>query len=199
MTEEQQKKIKNRLTLLTIGIIFLLAILLLVLATTKKMNTIWFPVGTGTLLALYWVVSDVLPVIWLRMFEDKTGEQKRSYCIYALIDAVGLGGLLYFIMSLTSMTGALVYVASVFLKKRFHDEYLGIEHEEAEAIETDAQEQMTEVQEAEMIETNAQEQTEETQEAETIETEAQGQTAEEQSVEAEAAEEDAQEKKEQGM
>lgn len=180
MTEEQQKKIKNRLTLLTIGIIFLLAILLLVLAMTKKMNTIWFPVGTGTLLALYWVVSDILPVFWLRMFEDKTGEQKRSYCIYALIDAVGLGGLLYFIMSLTSMTGALVYVASVFLKKRFHDEYLGIEHEEAD-------------------ETNAQERTEETQEAEMIETEAQGQTAEEQSVEAEAAEADAQEKKEQGM
>lgn len=130
MTEEQQKKIKNRLTVLTFGIILLLAVLLIVLATTKKMNTIWFPIGTGTLLALYWVVADALPVIWLRQFADKTESQKRSYYIYALIDAVGLAGLLYFIMSLTSMTGALVYVASVFMKKRFHDEYLGLNPEE---------------------------------------------------------------------
>ena len=132
MTEEQQKKIKNKLTVLTFGIIFLLAVLLIVLATTKRMSTIWFPLGTGTLLALYWVVADVLPVIWLRQFEDKTESQKRSYYIYALIDAVGLGGLLYFIMSLTSMTGALVYVASVFLKKRFHDEFLGVDPEPQE-------------------------------------------------------------------
>ena len=141
MTEEQQKKIKNRLTVLTFGIIFLLAVFLLVLATTKKMNTIWFPIGTGTLLALYWVVADVLPVIWLRQFEDKTESQKRSYYIYAGIDAVGLAGLLYFIMSLTSMTGALVYVVSVFAKKRYHDEYLGISQEQEETPVEDAAEQ----------------------------------------------------------
>lgn len=132
MTEERQKKIKNRLTLLTVSIIFLLAVLLIVLATTKKMDTIWFPLGAGALLALYWVVSDILPVIWLRQFEDKTESQKRSYYIYAVIDAVGLGGLLYFIMSMTSMTGALVYVASVLMKKRYHDEYLGVSPAEPE-------------------------------------------------------------------
>ncbi len=132
MTEEQQKKIKNRLTLLTVGVIALLAILLIVLVATKKMNTVWFPIGAGVILGLYWIVVDVLPVIWLHQFADKTDAQKRSYYIYALIDAVGLGGLLYFIMSLTSMTGALVYVASVFLKKRFHDEYLGVSEEETE-------------------------------------------------------------------
>ncbi len=134
MTEEQQKKIKNRLMLLTVGIIFLLAVLLIVLVAMKKMNTIWFPVGVGVLLGLYWIVADVLPVIWLRQFADKTEAQKRSYCVYALIDAVGLGGLLYFIMSMTSITGALVYVASMFLKKRFHDEFLGVSEEETEEV-----------------------------------------------------------------
>ncbi len=133
MTEEQRKKIKKRLTLLTIGVVALLAVVLVVLVVTKKMNTVWFPVGVGVALALYWIVSDILPVLWLRLFEEKTEEQKRSYYIYALIDAVGLGGLLYFIMSLSSMTGALVYVVSVFMKKRFHDEYLGVSPAEADA------------------------------------------------------------------
>ena len=128
--------------LLTVSIILLLAVLLIVLAMTKKMNTIWFPLGAGVLLAMYWVVSDVLPVAWLRLFEDKTESQKHSYYIYAVIDAVGLGGLLFFIMSMTSMTGALVYVACVLMKKRFHDEYLGVspsEPAEVPAVEEESE------------------------------------------------------------
>lgn len=135
LSQEQQKKIKSKLTMLTVGVIVLLAILLIVLVATKKMNTIWFPIGAGVILGLYWVVVDILPVSWLRLFEEKTWEQKRSYCIYALIDAVGLGGLLYFIMSLKSMTGALIYVASVLFKKRFHDEFLGVSESDDEPNE----------------------------------------------------------------
>lgn len=135
LSQEQQKKIKNRLTLLTVGVIALLAVLLIVLVATKKMNTIWFPLGAGVILGLYWVVADVLPVAWLHLFEEKTWEQKRSYCVYALIDAVGLGGLLYFIMSMSSITGALIYVASVLFKKRFHDEFLGVSESDDEPNE----------------------------------------------------------------
>lgn len=161
MTEGQQKKIRNRLTMLTVGVVALLAVLLIVLVATKKMNTIWFPIGAGVILGLYWIVVDVLPVIWLRQFADKTDAQKRSYYIYALIDAVGLGGLLYFIMSLTSMTGALVYVASVFLKKRFHDEYLGVSEEEpedraaADKAETEETQRLPESESAEGVEDQA--------------------------------------------
>ena len=155
MTEEQQKKIKNRLTLLTVGVIALLAVLLIVLVATKRMSTIWFPIGAGVILGLYWVVVDILPVAWLRLFEGKTWEQKRSYCVYALIDAVGLGGLLYFIMSMSSITGALIYVASVLFKRRFHDEFLGVSESDEESDEEAEPEQISEAEAEPMLQDQA--------------------------------------------
>lgn len=135
MTEEQKKKIRHRITVLTFGVIVLLAVYLVVLAVTKKINTILFPAGAAVFLALYWVTVDVLPIVWLHSFDGKTEEQKRSYYFYAAADAAGLAGLVYFVINMSSMTGALVYVASMFLKKRFHDEYLGVSEEKSETPE----------------------------------------------------------------
>lgn len=139
MTVEEKKKIQSRLTALTFGVIFLMAVFLVVLAVTRTIDTLLFPVGAGLFLLAYWVMTDVLPVIWLRTFEGKTEAQKKSYCIYALIDGIGLAGLEYFIINMTTTTGVLVYVVSVFLKRRFHDEFLGIKKNE-DSEEKDASE-----------------------------------------------------------
>ena len=51
---------------------------------------------------------------------------------------IGLGGLVYFMVDMKSMTGALIYVACLFLKRKFREEFNGIkkEDEEDEAEET---------------------------------------------------------------
>lgn len=136
MTEGEKRNIERRVMWLSLGVVGLLAVYLVVLVLTKKVNTILFPIGAAVILILYWAVSDILPIVLTKGFEDKTDEQKRSYCMYALIDAVGLGGLVYFIVNMTSTLGAIVYVASVFLKKKFRDEYLGIHAEDGEADDT---------------------------------------------------------------
>lgn len=137
MTEEQDKAIRSRITALTFGVLALMLIFMVVLAVTGKVGTLLFPVGMAVLLVLYWIVSDVLPVIWRKLFEGRTDSQKRAYYYYALTDAAGLAGLIYFIIDMTSITGALVYAVSIFLKRRFWDEFQGVgkDEDEAEAAE----------------------------------------------------------------
>lgn len=137
MTDAQRKKIQDRVTFLSLGILVLLAVFLVVLGVTGLIGTIWFPVGTAILLAAYWVVSDVLGVIWQHEFEGKTEEQKKSYYIYALVDAAGLAGLIYFIADMNSTTGAIGYVVSIFLKKRFREEFLNEQSESEDDSEID--------------------------------------------------------------
>lgn len=134
MTEEQDRIIRKRITMLTFGVILLMLVFMVVLAVTGKIGTVLFPIGLSILLAVYWVVSDVLPVVWRRLFEGKTDSQKRAYYYYAAVDAIGFAGLIYFIINLTSMTGALVYAASIFLKRRFWDDFQGAGDETAEDV-----------------------------------------------------------------
>ena len=125
MTEEQKKKIENRILFLSIGIIAILIVFLILIGVTKKADTLIFPVVVAVCLALFWAVTDVLPVVWMKQFEGKTDEQKKSYYVYAGMDLIGLGGLVYFLVDMNSTTGAIIYVACLFLKKRFREEFYG--------------------------------------------------------------------------
>lgn len=125
MTEEQKKKIENRILFLSIGIIAILIVFLILIGVTKKADTLIFPVVVAVFLALFWAVTDVLPVVWMKQFEGKTDEQKKSYYVYAGMDLIGLGGLVYFLVDMNSTTGAIIYVACLFLKKRFREEFYG--------------------------------------------------------------------------
>lgn len=140
MTEGQKRRIENRVLFLSIGVMVLLIAFLIFVGVTKQADTLLFPVGLAVGLFVYWVISDVLSVVWLKGFEGKTEGQKKSYYIYALLDLVGFGGLAYFIIEMNSMTGALIYIACLFCKKRFREEYNGMpQTTEAEDAESDTQ------------------------------------------------------------
>lgn len=145
MTDAEKKKVENRVLLLSAGVMVLLIAFLIFVGVTKRVDTILFPLGLAVGLLLYWVISDVLSVIWTKGFEGKTYDQKKAYYIFALLEAIGFAGLAYFIVEMNSMTGALIYIACMFTKKRFRDEYRGIttdsddaqepQEEQAEALE----------------------------------------------------------------
>lgn len=132
MTDEQKRKTENKVTFLSIGILVLLVAALVVIGLTGKAETLIFPVVIGIFLFAYWVVSDVLSIKWLHAFEGKTDEQKKSYYIYAALDFIGLGGLVYFMVDMQSTTGAIIYICCLFLKKRFREEFRGTKPEEAD-------------------------------------------------------------------
>lgn len=142
MTDGQKRRIENRILMLSAGIMVLLVAFLIYVGVTKQVETILFPLGISVGLLLYWIVSDVLSVIWLKEFEGKTEEQKKSYYMYALFDAVGFAGLAYFIIDMDSMIGALIYIACLFTKKRFREDFKGTANEEE--TETEENSEMTE-------------------------------------------------------
>lgn len=133
MSEEQRRKIQNRIKYLSGGIMVVLILAMIGIGLLRKVETMIFPIVIGVGLAAFWVVSDVLAVKWLNAFADKTDGQKRSYYVYAGLDLIGLGGLVYFIVDMKGMTGALIYICCLFLKRRFQDEFQGTEGNEEAA------------------------------------------------------------------
>lgn len=146
MTEQQYKKREKLINILSMGMLALAILYLAFCAWKKLADTIALPVGIAVLLFIHWAVSDVLPIFWLNYLEGKTEDQKRSYGVYAALELIGFGGLTYFLVDMTSTTGAIVYVVTMFLKRKFLDEFKGIKPEdtEEEAEESDEAAQDTE-------------------------------------------------------
>lgn len=144
MTDEQRKKIERKITILSGGVMVLAVAFLILIGVMEKADSLLFPVGLSAFLIVYWVISDVVSVVWLKLFEGRTAEQKKAYYTYALLDAVGFAGLIYFIVDMSGMTGAIVFAACVMLKRRFHDEFYGITKDEDKAAAADTQESVTE-------------------------------------------------------
>ena len=150
MTDEQRNKIEKKVMFLSMGILALLIASLVIIGVAGVADTLIFPVVIAVFLALYWIVSDVLSVIWLKSFEGKTDDQKKSYYVYAALDVIGLGGLVYFMVDMKSTTGAIIYICCLFLKKRFRDEFYGTKKdgEEPEIAEVEAAEDEAAIEEA---------------------------------------------------
>lgn len=123
MKQEEKKKIEKRILIISLGVLGLTGIFLAICLMTHQILSWIFPVGLSLLMLLYWAAANLLPVFWAKVFEGKSEAQKQSYCIYALIDFVGLAGLVYFVVDLDSTIGAMVYAASIFLKKRFKEKF----------------------------------------------------------------------------
>lgn len=140
MTEKQYKKREKLVNILSMGMLGVLILYLAFCAWKELADTIAFPIGIGIMLAIHWFFTDILPIFWLNLLEGKTEDQKRSYGVYAVLELIGFGGLTYFLVDMTSTTGAIVYVVTMFLKRRFLDEFRGIKPEEADETEPEADE-----------------------------------------------------------
>ena len=127
MTEEQKKRIDRKLIAIYIGIMVLLVAFMIVVGVKGMVNTLVYPIGISIFLAAYWVVSNVLSVVWGKSFEGKTADQKKSYYVCAALDAIGMAGLVHFLVNMTSTTGAIIYVACTVLKRKFRQEFNGTE------------------------------------------------------------------------
>lgn len=123
MKNKETKKKENIVTALSTGIVAALAVVLVILGVMHKVETIWFPAAAAVFLTIFWLVSDVLSVRWLDSFQGKTEEQKKAYYLYSLMNLVSLGGLVYFVADLHSMTGALIYVAGTVAKRKFLEDF----------------------------------------------------------------------------
>lgn len=129
MTEQQRESIRKKILYSSIGILGLAVVFLIICGIKGLADTVILPVGIGILIFIYWLVSDVFSVFWMKEFDGKTEQQKRAYCIFVAMDLAALAGLVYFLMDMDSMTGVLIYVLFNMVKKKYRDEFLGVTYE----------------------------------------------------------------------
>lgn len=145
MTRDEKKKAEKKILILSLGSLVLLGVFLVFCFISGQIQSLVFPVGASIFLAVYWVIADILPVFWAKIFEEKNEMQKQAYYMYALIDFIGLAGLVYFVADLESTMGAIIYAASIFLKRNFKDKFEG--KEENESQESQSEDMTTDIRE----------------------------------------------------
>ena len=125
MDEMRKRKIKNILFAVSMILLAGLFAFIIYMAVTEKAVGAFYYGVVILFLIVFWLLTDVLPIVLTNGFEGKVDSQKQAYRTYALIDAVGLAGLGYFALSLNSngMMGAIVYAAAIMMKRKYYDQF----------------------------------------------------------------------------
>ena len=160
MDEMRKRKIKNILFAVSMILLAGLFAFIIYMAVTEKAVGPFYYGVVILFLIVFWLLTDVLPIVLTNGFEGKVDSQKQAYRTYALIDAVGLAGLGYFALSLNSngMMGAIVYAAAIMMKRKYYDQFRELpQTEEASEDEEPSQSGDEETREAEIEEANQEE------------------------------------------
>lgn len=131
--ENQHKKAVQKQTMILLavmtGVIFAYVIYGLV---TKSVNMLIFEVLLGAFVILYLVMTDVVEPWRLGMFQNLSEERRAGYVKMMLMDVVGAGALLYWIIGMNSETGSnnilfplLIYFLSSQIKRKYRAEFEG--------------------------------------------------------------------------
>lgn len=131
--ENQHKKAVQKQTMILLavmtGVIFAYVIYGLV---TKSINMLIFEVLLGAFVILYLVMTDVVEPWRLGMFQNLSEERRAGYVKMMLMDVVGAGALLYWIIGMNSETGSnnilfplLIYFLSSQIKRKYRAEFEG--------------------------------------------------------------------------
>ena len=131
--ENQHKKAVQKQTMILLavmtGVIFAYVIYGLV---TKSINMLIFEVLLGAFVILYLVMTDVVEPWRLGMFQNLSEERRTGYVKMMLMDVVGAGALLYWIIGMNSETGSnnilfplLIYFLSSQIKRKYRAEFEG--------------------------------------------------------------------------
>ena len=131
--ENQHKKAVQKQTMILLavmtGVIFAYVIYGLV---TKSINMLIFEVLLGAFVILYLVMTDVVEPWRLGMFQNLSEERRMGYVKMMLMDVVGAGALLYWIIGMNSETGSnnilfplLIYFLSSQIKRKYRAEFEG--------------------------------------------------------------------------
>ena len=132
MTENERTKMARRIMVLSFVPLLMAIACLIIMALNHMMDSILYPICMTVFLSLYWLVSDVLDVIWLKRFEGKTAEDKKNYYAYSACNFIGLMALVYFLTNMSNMYGVIAYVVATVMKRRFLDDFEGNNQESSE-------------------------------------------------------------------
>ncbi len=104
---------------------------------SKSMNIMVFGFLLGAFVIIYLVMSDIVEPYRLGLFQELTQERRSAFLKMMLMDVIGGGALIYWIVGLDSEFGGdilipfLIYFLTAQLKRKYRAEFDGTAAEEA--------------------------------------------------------------------
>ena len=136
MDDNKKKRLNNTIRVLSLVFLALVIIILIWAMYKGKLSSIMYSVLICCTLFVFWLLNDVICPIVTQEFAEHTPEQMSAYRVYALLNLAGYGGLAYFgaaVGTNTGIYGAFVYVIAMMFKRKYLNQYMGIEEDGEEA------------------------------------------------------------------
>lgn len=147
--EIQRLKKVQRLTLIVLAAMTVIIIGYAVYGlVVKSINIKVFEIMLGCFVVVYPVLSDIVEPWRMGMLKNLTQEQRTGYLKVILMDVIGSGALLYWILGLDSEAGNnilipfLIYFVTVQMKRKYRLEFEGKTEESTEESSEDSSEEM---------------------------------------------------------
>lgn len=134
---EERKKVQGQTTKIVIGITAVIVVYVAYALVTKNLSTAIFEALLMLFVLSYIIMNDFVEPYRLGIFQGMTVGQKSGFLKIIVLDIVGVGAVLYWVISMGSEdTGSnsifplLIYILSAQMKRKFRPEFEGTEAEE---------------------------------------------------------------------
>lgn len=134
---EKRKEVQRTTTRIIIGITAVIVLYVAYALLTKNLNIAIFEVLLIAFVLAYTVLNDIVEPLRLGIFKEMTVGQKSGFMKIILLDVVGIGAVLYWLLSMgveenanSSIFPLLIYFLTIQMKRKFRPEFEGTEEEE---------------------------------------------------------------------
>ncbi len=136
---EKRREAQKLTTRVIIGITVVIALYVAYALITKSLNILIFEILLMVFVVAYVVLNDFVEPYRLGIFEGMTLGQRSGFMKILMLDVVGVGAVIYWIVGIGGSEGAggsllplLIYILTVQLKRKFRPEFEGTESEDPE-------------------------------------------------------------------
>lgn len=136
---EKRRQVQRTTARAVVGITLVIGAYVLYAMITKNLNIIVFQAMLMAFVAAYAILNDFVEPYRLGIFEGMTVGQKSGFMKILALDVVGIGAVLYWIISMRDVQNAngsifplLIYIISAQWKRKFRPEFEGTDGEEQE-------------------------------------------------------------------
>lgn len=142
---EKRREVQKTTTMAVLIITAVIVIYVVYALITKNLNIYIFEGLLMLFVVAYVVLNDFLEPYRLGIFEGMTVGQKSGFMKILVLDAVGIGAVLYWIIGMgnsenvnQSIFPLLIYILTAQMKRRFRPEFEGTDQEEGSQSEEEA-------------------------------------------------------------
>ena len=133
---EKRRRVQRTTTRAVVGITLVIAAYVVYAMITKNLNIVVFEAMLMIFVGAYVILNDFVEPYRLGIFKEMTVGQKNGFMKILVLDAVGIGAVLYWIVGMgnaenvnNSIFPLLIYIISAQWKRKFRPEFEGTDEE----------------------------------------------------------------------